>query len=36
MCCFRPVDEVVRTPYYLDDFSLVQPGYHDGGEDTTM
>ena len=28
---FRAVDEVVRTPYYLDDFTLVQPGYHDGG-----
>jgi hypothetical protein len=25
------VDAVVRTPYYLDDFTLVQPGYHDGG-----
>ena len=31
LSCFRPVDEVVRTPYYLDDFTLVQPGYHDGG-----
>jgi len=31
LSCFRAVDEVVRTPYYLDDFSLVQPGYHDGG-----
>ena len=31
LSCFRPVDEVARTPYYLDDFSLVQPGYHDGG-----
>jgi hypothetical protein len=31
LTCFRPVDEVVRTPYYLDDFTLVQPGYHDGG-----
>ncbi len=28
---FRPVDEVVRTPYYLDDYTLVRPGYHDGG-----
>lgn len=28
---FRPVDEVVRTPYYFEDFSLVRPGYHDGG-----
>ena len=31
LSCFRPVDEVVRTPYYLDDFSPVQAGYHDGG-----
>jgi hypothetical protein len=31
LSCFRPVDEVVRTPYYLDDFALVQLGYHDGG-----
>ena len=31
LSCFRPVDEVVRTPYYLDDFTMVQPGYHDGG-----
>ena len=31
LSCFRAVDEVVRTPYYLDDFTLVQPGYHDGG-----
>jgi hypothetical protein len=31
LSCFRPVDEVVRTPYYLDDFTLVQSGYHDGG-----
>jgi hypothetical protein len=29
--CFRPVDEVARTPFYNDDFTLVQPGYHDGG-----
>jgi hypothetical protein len=28
---FRPVDEVVRTPYYLDDLTLVRPGYYDGG-----
>ena len=28
---FRPVDECARTPYYLYDFTLVQPGYHDGG-----
>jgi hypothetical protein len=27
----RPVDEVVRSPYYLDDFTPVQAGYHDGG-----
>ena len=31
LSCFRAVDEVVRTPYYLEDFTLVQPGYHDGG-----
>jgi len=31
LSCFRAVDEVARTPYYLDDFTLVQPGYHDGG-----
>ena len=31
LSCFRAVDEVVRTPYYLDDFTMVQPGYHDGG-----
>ena len=31
LSCFRPVDEVVRAPYYLDDFSPVQAGYHDGG-----
>jgi hypothetical protein len=28
---FRPVDHVVTTPFYLPDFSLVQPGYHDYG-----
>jgi len=28
---FRPVDQVVRTPFYSDDFTLVRPGYHDGG-----
>ena len=31
LSCFRPVDEVVRTPYYLDDFTMVRPGYHDEG-----
>lgn len=31
LSCFRAVDEVVRMPYYLDNFTLVQPGYHDGG-----
>jgi hypothetical protein len=31
LSCFRAVDEVARTPYHLDDFKLVQPGYHDGG-----
>jgi hypothetical protein len=29
--CIRPVDEVVRSPYYLDDFTSVRAGYHDGG-----
>jgi hypothetical protein len=29
---FRPVDQVARTPLYLDDFSLLPPGYHDGGD----
>ena len=28
---FRPVDELAGTPYYLDDFRLARPGYHDGG-----
>lgn len=31
LSCFGPVDEVARSPYYLDDFNLVRPGYHDGG-----
>ena len=31
LSCFRPVDDVVRTPYYLDDFTSVPPGYHDAG-----
>lgn len=30
---FLPVDEVARTPSCLDDFSLVSPGYNDGGPD---
>jgi hypothetical protein len=29
---FRPVDQVARTPLYLADFSILHPGYHDGGE----
>ncbi len=29
---FRPVDRVAKTPLYLEDFSIIQPGYHDGGE----
>ena len=29
---FRPVDKVAKTPLYLDDFSHVKPGYHDGGD----
>lgn len=28
---FRQVDEVTTHPLYLDDFSLAQPGYNDGG-----
>ena len=28
---FRSVDEVTTHPLYLDDFSLAQPGYNDGG-----
>lgn len=28
---FIPVDEVTTTPFYLDDLSLVRPGYNDGG-----
>lgn len=28
---FRPVDNVAKMPLYLDNFSYVQPGYHDGG-----
>jgi hypothetical protein len=28
---FRPVDNVAKTPLYLDNFSHVQPGYHDDG-----
>ncbi|MHB0958239.1 MAG: hypothetical protein ACYC0X_12235 [Pirellulaceae bacterium] len=28
---FRPVDEVATRPFYLHDFSLVRPGYNDGG-----
>lgn len=31
LSCFRPVDRVVRDPYYGPDFSLAQPGYQDGG-----
>jgi hypothetical protein len=31
LACFRAVDEVARAPFYLDDFSPVQAGYHDGG-----
>ncbi|PQO27633.1 hypothetical protein C5Y96_19085 [Blastopirellula marina] len=33
---FLPVDEVTQTPFYLDDFSLVQPGYNDGGLDNRV
>jgi hypothetical protein len=31
LSCFRSVDAVVCSPYYLPDFALAQPGYHDGG-----
>jgi hypothetical protein len=30
---FRPVDQVALQPLYLRDFSFVQPGYHDCGEE---
>lgn len=29
---FRPLDRIVRVPEYLEDFSLAQQGYYDGGE----
>ena len=29
---FRTVDLVTRTPMFLPDWSLIQPGYNDGGE----
>ena len=29
---FKFVDRVTKTPLYLPDFSLTQPGYNDGGE----
>lgn len=29
---FRPVDQIARTALYLDDFTLVEPGHHDGGD----
>lgn len=28
---FPPVDLVTREPYYRDDFTLIPPGFHDGG-----
>jgi hypothetical protein len=28
---FRPVDQVVRVAHYLPDFTLLVPGYNDGG-----
>jgi hypothetical protein len=28
---FRPVDAVVRVAHYLADFTLLRPGYNDGG-----
>lgn len=33
---FRPVDQVAKTPLYLADLSIIQPGYHDGGEGNRM
>lgn len=32
LSCFPPVDAVVATTFYCDDYTLIQPGYHDGGE----
>lgn len=29
---FLPVDEVSTLPVYVDDFDLISPGYHDGGD----
>ena len=26
------MDQVTKAPIYSNDFSIVQPGYHDGGE----
>jgi hypothetical protein len=31
LSCFKPLDGVVQTPFYLPDFSLIEPGYRDGG-----
>ena len=28
---FIPVDEVTKTPFFLEEFSLVKPGFNDGG-----
>ncbi|HEY7427514.1 MAG TPA: hypothetical protein VH682_24985 [Gemmataceae bacterium] len=28
---FRPVDDVVRVAHYLPDYTLLRPGYNDGG-----
>ena len=28
---FEPADEVTNRPIYLNDFTLAQPGYNDGG-----
>jgi hypothetical protein len=28
---FPPLDGVVKAPHYLSDFTLISPGYHDGG-----
>lgn len=31
LSCFRPVDAVSHFPQYKPDFTLVEPGYNDGG-----
>ena len=29
--CFRPIDDVVKTAFYLPNFELISAGYNDGG-----